>query len=317
MSKKIKKKIHPEDQTEEISDARWEFILRNPKKKRKFDKAIDGICKRTQMSEDHAKRQFIDAHYRRHKAAFDGQYIIDKSYRIYLLRKQKELQVDEDSEPVLQYKQDQREWMTQVLEDSRSILEKLLLSQPVKRRIIVINLERSKEAIMKEVDEIVTNAIEKYLIKWTEWSEDPNQEFPTKIVSRKKERLKWLPIYKELLEVWDLYADAGQQPWQKTFRLIARKVGRPLSTVKDQWYMAYEKIFGEKYTPEIKYSTEEKRGDADKLCANCPYGAKCYRGNNWHPCKDYLAITGKEKNIHFVEYKDSLRYDELQENQDE
>ena len=63
---------------------------------------------------------------------------------------------------------------------------------------------------------------------------------------KKKQRLKWLSIYDELLEVWDLYTDAGQQPWKRTFQQISKKVGRPLSTVKNQWNKAYEKIYGEK-----------------------------------------------------------------------
>jgi hypothetical protein len=129
----------------------------------------------------------------------------------------------------------------------------------------------------------------------------------------KEKRLKWLSIYKEVLEVWDLYEHAGQQPWKRSFQQISKKVGRPLSTVKDQWNKAYEKIYGKIYKPETKYTTEEKRGDADKLCASCPYGAKCYRRGDWYPCRDYLAIAGKEKNVKFTEYKDSFLYDKHSE----
>ncbi len=89
-------------------------------------------------------------------------------------------------------------------------------------------------------------------------------------------REKWLPIVPELLQVWDLYEAAGKTPAIQSFRNISRKLGRPISTVKDQWYAAYEKIYRKPYKPESKAATEEKRADADALCAKCPYGARYF-----------------------------------------
>ena len=43
MSKKIKKKIHPKDQTEELNKARYEFMKRNPDAKIRLDERM-GIC---------------------------------------------------------------------------------------------------------------------------------------------------------------------------------------------------------------------------------------------------------------------------------
>lgn len=119
----------------------------------------------------------------------------------------------------------------------------------------------------------------------------------------------------EVFQVWDLYQQAGKQPSRVTFKDTARITGRPLSTVKDQWCKAYEMIYGEKYNPNAKYATEKKRADATRLCAKCPYltakGAKCQTsGNDWHPCAEYLKITGKEKNEKLIEYRDQIDYDE-------
>ena len=217
-------------------------------------------------------------------------------------------------------------------------MTELILSNPNHRRIVVINLERTKEAIMAELEEIVTKALMEYqeilkkppytveniiatvsdsFAKNVPWFHEENNPNSIHFIvtdklrddeAKKQERLKWLSIWRDLLEVWDLYEKAGQQPWLKTFRHISRKVGRPLSTVKDQWRQAYEKIYGKKYIPEIKYATEEKRSDADALCVSCPHGAKCYRGGDWFPCRDYQVIAGKEMSVKSVVYDDEINY---------
>ena len=138
-----------------------------------------------------------------------------------------------------------------------------------------MDLTRNKDVILTEVAELITD-----YQKWLGLNE------------MKKTRLKWLPKIDELLEVWDLYDRAGQKPAKRTFRQIAKKVGRPLSTVKSQWYMAYEKIFGKPYAydPEIKIQHGRKKALADALCAKCPHGAKCCGKDDFYPCSDYLKI---------------------------
>ena len=89
---------------------------------------------------------------------------------------------------------------------------------------------------------------------------------------------------------------------------------RPLSTIKDQWRAAYEKIYRIPYNPESKYTSEEKKADADQLCVNCPYitpkGVPCYKGGEQYPCTKYLKISGKEKSIKLTEYRDNIRYND-------
>ena len=110
-------------------------------------------------------------------------------------------------------------------------------------------------------------------------------------------------------EVWDLWEEAGKTPAIQTFKYISKKVGRPLSTVKSQWYQAHEKIKGRPYDPKAKYSTEKKRRDADQLCSKCPHGAICYKkSGEWIPCQEYLKIAGLEKGIKTVEYMDDIFY---------
>ena len=73
--------------------------------------------------------------------------------------------------------------------------------------------------------------------------------------------------------------------------------------------MAYEKIYGVPYTPEIKFTNEGKKADADALCANCPHNAKCYKSGDWFPCADYLKLAGTEKTAQFFEYDDNVNQD--------
>ena len=128
-------------------------------------------------------------------------------------------------------------------------------------------------------------------------------------------RLKWLSNLDELLEVWDAYEHAGQQATRTTINQIALDIGRPVNTVKDQWRSAYEKIKGKQYDPESKISTEEKKREAELLCATCP-DAKCYKKDNyeksstsWYPCADYLKISGKDRELNTSMYIEGKMYE--------
>lgn len=145
-------------------------------------------------------------------------------------------------------------------------------------RLYKVNLSKKKTQIMKEFEGYLERAYLK------------NAEDSTWSPNRKRNRDEaWVQ-----LEVWDLWSDAGRKPWQRTFRAISREVGRKESTVKSQWYRAYELINGEPYDPISKYSTEEKRAEADQLCAQCPSGMTCYKKTgDWIPCSDYVRMAGK------------------------
>jgi len=153
-----------------------------------------------------------------------------------------------------------------------------------------VNLTLPKEIILAEVGELLDRYKKKH-----------------KVTTSKRIILN---DANEIFQVWGLYQQAGKQPSRVTFRDAARMTGRPLSTIKDQWRKAYEKIYGKKYEPAVKYTTEKKKADADQLCAKCPYDAKCYRGADWKPCNDYLKIAGKEKMVAFTELHDNYEYSE-------
>lgn len=211
----------------------------------------------------------------------------------------------------IKYEEKQEMYREQILKNAKHILNQIIFPYPSESLVITVNLNRSKESIMAEVEEIITDELNNYHEELNKvFLFDVNKKFVGTEQNDKKERMKWLSIVDELLEVWDLYDQAGQQPVKITFKQIARKVNRPLSTVKDQWRTAYEKIYHIPYNPESKYVTEEKKINADQLCAKCPHGAKCYRGNDWFPCNDWLKIAGKERNIKFVEYCDNILYND-------
>jgi len=108
-----------------------------------------------------------------------------------------------------------------------------------------IDLSRSKEVILAEVGRLI----------------DQHKKIEKTVLGKiRQRRLKWLPKTPELLEVWDLWEEAGKTPAIQTFKYISKKVGRPLSTIKSQWYLCFlKKIHGKKYDGKERYATEEKR----------------------------------------------------------
>jgi len=179
--------------------------------------------------------------------------------------------------------------------DLEQVFTLLSSNNPDDTLIVGVDLSRPKDAIIAEFSILLDMQIR-----------------------RTGKRGKWVPIVDELMEVWDLYEAAGKTPAIQSFRNISRKLGRPLSTVKDQWYEAYEKIYRKPYKPETKYTTTEKKNDAvEKLCARCPHltpkGGKCHIGGEWHPCAEYLKIAGKEKSVIMEEYNDAILYEYPQE----
>ncbi len=186
--------------------------------------------------------------------------------------------------------EEDQQWLDRLKRQGSYILNRLTSGQPSKTLLLGVDLSRSKEAILAEVEMLVDHYREVY------------QEV------NGAERLRWLPIAEELLEVWDLYEQAGKSPARVTFRTVSKKVNRPLSTVKSQWRLAYELIHGEPYDPDAKYANERTRAAADHLCARCPHGAKCYRGGGWYPCSDYLAVAGKDREPRTVEFSENIDY---------
>lgn len=303
----MKKKIKPAEQTEELNRAKLEFLKRNGKKIAELLKSLpvtdartgefidmigDFFEKNNIPTEDRdeiladalggpAVKDFLWAQIGAHSAAV-------RRWGESLNMSPEEINAWErkGAEPTVFPERFDEFYLEGLLADSKEIIKDLMRERPRQHIIVSIDLTRSTDVITEEIRAIVTSETRQ----------------------RPSSRLKWLPKTDELLEVWDLYDQAGQQPGKLTFRQISKTVGRPLSTVKGQWRAAYEKIYDEPYNPETKYATEEKRGDATQLCAKCPHGAKCYRGNDWFPCQDYLKIAGMDKNPPMTEYRENIPY---------
>jgi hypothetical protein len=317
------KKSNPKSQTKELNRARLEFLMRNPEKLRELKKLF------TQNEKDRKKWVACIAELSgdnpKIKEAWDFLsqnlgYAFNKDFEETLMRittlpaakaggwhfvnfamananrvmvhggkEVFEMTKDELNEKFLDY----------LCQNAREIFTELTGGQPVKYLFVALDLSRTKEVILAEVDELITQHKKEVALN--------SEDIPQK-------RNKWLPLVNELQEVWDLYEGAGQQPWQKTFRKISDKVGRPLSTVKDQWRQAYKQIYDVQYDKDSKYTTEEKRRNADQLCSKCPHRAKgsplprCYNKSDWIPCQDYLKIAGKERSVKWTAYKDNILY---------
>lgn len=317
----MKKKIQPEDQSEGLIRAKLEFILRNQEEYQKLKELIDrNDKKRDQFTTalatiggkfDPEQKERWDFLYEHSEVVLDvelAEYLktvipppaVNSVWRWLDYTMEIAYQELATMEPVINDNKRHEYLKTKVFDmycrDARGIFTELTNDRPAVHLLMGIDLTRNKGAILKEVEKLVT-------------------EYQTKIGVHEmpERRFKWLSNVGELLEVWDLYNQAGQQPWRKTFREISKKVGRPLSTVKDQWRLAFGLIYRKPYKPESKYTTDEKKLEATKICAACPHltkkGATCQKGNGeWQPCSEYLSVAGKERSVKFVEYLDDLLY---------
>ncbi len=307
----MKRKVPPRNQTEELNRARLEFLTRNPEE---FKKVTELLERDLKYREELATRlatvgdkpnpklkeswDFLLAHI---DGPFDAEFAAHMSPQAvnavwrwldYSMEVQGEAIPAEPGKPdVLSYEELKPKVMDCYARDARQIFTELTNDRPGVHLLLGVDLTRNKGVIFAEVERLVTEYQRKMGVN----------ELPEK-------RLKWLASVDELVEVLDLYAKAGQQPSKTTFRQIARKVKRPLSTVRDQWHAAHRWIYGTPYDPETKYATEDKRRKADELCAKCPHGAKCYRGADWFPCADYLRLSGKERKRTAVPYIDEVGY---------
>lgn len=288
------------NQTEKLRRARWEFIRRNSDKKKELDEIIERHEKWMRGSEImKSQGALVEIRDRLDAPEFLNFNPTDDVKACLQPPAAKEASLHffqswwrclgRINPFRLSYEEKQAAWRAQILKDAPAIMDRMLPVNPSECLILTVDLTRTKEAILEEIEAIVTEQKKAY--------DEATGE---------RSRLKWLPKTSELLQVWDLYEKAGQTPIIKSFALVASQMGRPLSTVKSQWYTAYEKIYGEKYDPESVFSTEEKRSTADALCARCPHSFKCYRKNgDWVPCADFLRLAGKERRL---ETYDDARY---------
>jgi len=317
--RKKNRSIPPGKQTEELNRARWEFLRRNEASSKKLKELLDKNEKKRDEWSTYCASFFdgfnsekkelwhflfglnpIDTEF----ARFIEENTIPPAVKViwkwsdYIM----ELAYDDMAmEPgaVDPFKMDGNKLKEKAIElhcrDAKQIFNELTNCNPFTHLLLGIDLTRNKDVIVEELKQIVTDYQKRLGLN--------------EII--KKSRIKWLKNYPEFLQVWDLYEKAGQQPATRTFGQIAKQLKRPSSTVKGQWYQAYEKIFREKYDPESKYTNEEKRANADRLCSECEYAKsgktpKCYRGGDWHPCNEYLLIAGRERIGLFIKYDDNI-----------
>ena len=302
------KKVSPEKQTEQLRRAKLEFLKRNPKLYEGFKKRFAELMGLLEGLEEREIEEVLTESLPR-PAAADASFQFLRSW-ITVMQNMDEhpLFTDPDEKGVL-YKE-------QILLDATDILKIILapFQNPAECLLVACDLTRPKKVILAEAEKVIDDALQAFKestgVLWvqteTGWEKEPLPQ----------SRIKWLSRADEILEVWDLYTRAGRQSARTTFPMIARKLGRPESTVKDQWRLAYEKIYGETYTPEVKFSSEEKRREADSLCASCTE-AKCYRqaggedSISWFPCTEYLELAGTERKLRTVELADWMRHENL------
>jgi len=293
------KKINPKDQTEEMNNARLEFMLRNKEEFQKFMKlfvqneerrdqittALASICGK--FNPEQKKRW--DFLYKHSEIPFDkefAEYIkqievpkavnavwrwLDYSMNIQYQRMADEDNYEDGRLRSLSYEELKTKITDMHCRDARDIFTELTNGRPAVHLLMGIDLTRNKGVILGEVEKLI-------------------DEYQTKLGVHEKpeKRLKWLSIVDELLAIWDAWTRYGQR---RCFSLIAKDKKMPESTVKARWRMAYRLINGQDYSKEVVAVA------ADELCAKCEDQGKCYRTINgvmdFYPCAAYLKLTGK------------------------
>jgi hypothetical protein len=321
------KKIKPEEQTQELQQAKWELLKRNPEE---FDKVQESLKDKKLFYENQRQKESDNLKkYPEMKAAYqkaghapmpdwdtiapkiiqrpavsDESSHLSKAFFKGMAKLQK-LFFDADEKQDL--------WKEQILKNASDIFSQILKAYPNPDEcgLFAVDLTRSKKVIMAELSSVLNKRLDNYHKRnSTEWVQDEKDTWQPYSIDGKK-RLKWLGIANEIIDVWDHYERAGKQSAVKTFAQIARKLKRPTSTVRNQWLLAYEKIMGKPYNPEGWFTGEELERKGAELCANCPNNAQCYRkGKNgsldWYPCKDYLDIVGKAKKLKTATFHDEF-----------
>ncbi len=288
----MSKRIKPKEQTDKLNEARFEFLKRNPKKLDELKKLyIQNEEKRRRVvlnaAGDNPKLQaawdffladtFTDAEFKDRITEIEtgpaanvgphvSRFIMAREYDIMLHggKGVNDMTEKEFNEAYLEY----------LCKHAREIFAELTNGQPVWHMLLGVDMSRTKEAILAEVAELITQRQNRAGLGL----EDIRQE-----------RLKWLSIVDELLAVWDVWAAYEQK---QCFHLIARKMKKPESTIKARWRLAYRLIHGEEFTK------EKATDDAIQLCAKCAEQKKCYKIKDgemeFHPCAAYVKWAGRD-----------------------
>lgn len=165
--------------------------------------------------------------------------------------------------------------MEDALYNARFTIHCLTQGEPLKTLLVGIDLSRSKETIMTEFEALIESYQKRYRGK------EP------------AERLKWLSILDELLEVWDSWVEGGE-PARQAFPAIAKRLDIPESTVKARWYRAYELIYGAPYENDPAKRREQRTDKALALCLKCTNPiCRNKHGGEEIGCPAYEKLAGK------------------------
>lgn len=136
------------------------------------------------------------------------------------------------------------------------------------RLLLGINLNRSKEDILSEVERVL------------------DIHLPDR-----KTRLSWLKKWALYIQVWD------ERKKRKGFPEIARELGTKEATVKKRFYRAYEIIYNKPYNPADYEKPEIKKEYLKRTCETCQEKLTCK-----NLCPDVIEFVEQDSKTYLREY---------------
>jgi len=267
----MSKKINPKDQTREKNKAFFEFLKRNKTEyatfleKYEFE-SVEALCERYNAPREEVEGWLAES--------LSSPAVMDESpcFPAYLKAYNRTEKKDRNgpckpAEVIKDMEKFGEIYLEELVKDSENIIRQYMEDRPLERLLVSIDLTRSTEVILAEVQKLVASS---------------KREIETR-------RLKWLPIFNDLLAIWDLWEKHSQR---RCFKLIAKQLKIPESTVKARWRLAYKLIYGHDYTK------QKGHVESDKLCSSCKDQKKCYRIINnsmqFIPCAAYLKLAAPD-----------------------
>ena len=265
----MKRKIKPGEQTEELGKAKVGFLKRDKENFDQFikDKDLSGLI--DEYGEEAVEEIMVDLV--QPPAVTEFFPALDDANQRAFKRFCKDLNLSEDeiTLAIPLYRRAEgfyKYYLQEIQKNSKKILKDVMGENPSTHVLVSIDITRPMEVVLAELKKLISRNKKGLTIsprhRWVSFYDNDTLEYMKKKLDIKESnlpRLKWLSIANELLEVWDLYEAEGKTPGTVSFSIVSKIVGRPISTVKSQWKMAYEKIYGVPYTPEIKFTNEGKK----------------------------------------------------------
>ena len=251
-------------QTEELSVALWELLKRNPEAKKEYEEGIQSFRKNYADWGD----VFLDECDDFLKNTMQRPAVTKYYHFAHFTFKHPEFFTKMSDDEI------NKKWMQMLIENSKLIFERLIMGEPVKTLFVGIDLTRSKEAILAELETIISETQDFY------WGEEL------------RPRQSWLKKIKDYLAVWDMWIERGE-PARQAFPEMAKELKIPESTVRARWDRAYELIYKKTYENDPLKRREDKIEKALKeLCGVCT-NPTCYKDGDFIGCPEYIRIVGK------------------------